>query len=499
MAFCINCGNKLKENDKFCENCGTPVELTETETMENKPNNPEIIEPMQQTQFYTQQIPYNQQPPVYGYPPQVKKHTKKPLVAAIIASIIVIIGVAGFLILNSIVSKDTVISNFSKAIEQKDVKELSKYLVSSDSRVKVDEASIKAFLDYIDQNPSYLNDIINSFKSGKSSNYFVQNDSSADLKLKTDGKVFLFFNKYVFEMQPYFINVKTDYKDTEIYMDDKEVCKADSDNFSKQIGPYLPGLHKIKAVYKGEYSSLEEEKEIKLVSSVTSGRKANINLSLKGKTITITSVYRDAKVFVNGKDVGRTVEQVNEKGFGPVDSKTKISLQKEFPWGTVKSEEVEVGNNSRIKIDINAVNDTLKNQMMDVVNKFNTQWEEACFIKDSSKVENATPAMLDDINRRIQALKDKRYMYQGTYVKGIYDLDSFSIVFSGQKYTAYLKNHEFLKEVEYPEGQKAPNMQDKDYYWRYELVYDNVGNKWLVDSYTKSYSMNTKNVKEFTF
>lgn len=497
MAFCINCGNKLNENDKFCENCGTPVELTEN--LQNKPYNSEIIESVQQTQFYTQQIPYNQQPPVYGVPQQAKKRTKKPLIAAIVASIIVILGVVGFFVLNSITSKDSVISNFSKAIEQKDVNTLSKYLVSSDSRAKVDEASIKAFLDYIDQNPAYLNDLINTIKNPNSSNYFIQNDSFADLKLKTDGKVFLLFNKYVFEMQPYFLKIKTNYKDTEIYMDGKVVSKADSDDFSVQIGPYLPGLHKIKAVYKGEYTSLENEKDVKLVSSEVSGKNVNLDLALKGKTISISAGYNDAKVFVNGKDIGLTVQQVNEKDFGPVDSKTKIALQKEFPWGTVKSEEVEVGNKLRVKIDINAMNDTLKNHMMDLVNKFDSQWEEACSIKDSSKVENVTPAMLDKVNNKINALKDKRYIHQGTYVKGIYDLDSFSIVFSGQQYIAYFKNHEFLKEVEYPEGKPSSDIKVNEYYWLYKLVYDTANKKWLIDDYTKSYSMSTKNVKEFTF
>ncbi len=36
MAYCTNCGNKIKENSKFCPNCGTKIETLDTK-IERKP------------------------------------------------------------------------------------------------------------------------------------------------------------------------------------------------------------------------------------------------------------------------------------------------------------------------------------------------------------------------------------------------------------------------------------------------------------------------------
>lgn len=33
--FCINCGNRLKENDKFCKNCGNRVGTSESKSSKN--------------------------------------------------------------------------------------------------------------------------------------------------------------------------------------------------------------------------------------------------------------------------------------------------------------------------------------------------------------------------------------------------------------------------------------------------------------------------------
>ena len=75
-----------------------------------------------------------------------------------------------------------------------------------------------------------------------------------------------------------------------------------SDKTSKELGPYFPGTYVVKATAKTELTELETEEEIDLADEQSG--KVEVELSLEGKYVTISSDEHDATVFVNGKNVG---------------------------------------------------------------------------------------------------------------------------------------------------------------------------------------------------
>ncbi|MDP4095029.1 MAG: hypothetical protein Q8920_16930 [Bacillota bacterium] len=505
MPFCDQCGNQVNAADKFCEACGAPVVL---------PANPEQfqsqVEPNnQQAPVYNQQPPaFTQQPPSYGYipngPSQRRKMGKKSKIAIIIAAVLIVLGVAGYFTGSSVFSKSKVISNFNKALSERNVKELSKYIVSSDPRIKVDEKNIKSLIDYLNEDPSYLNVIMSSINEqsklmdSKAEDVFNSGSDSL-FKLKKKGKTFLVFNKYVFEVEPFFINVHTNYKNAQIYLDDKLVCTAAKDDFTKKVGPYIPGIYKIKVQYKGEYATLEDTKQINSLSGLGNSV-MDLDLNLDGRNITIDSTFDDAKVFLNGKDTGLTVQQANENGIGPVDSNVTVMLQKDFPWGAVKSDEVKVEDQTDVSVELNPVNDTLKNQMMDNINQFNLSDVAAVAARDATKYVNMTPSFYTALASNIQDMKNSKRMFKGKYTKIIYDLDSIAIdTNSSNQYTAEIVVHDFFNDTYYDEGDTNVAASDNDLIWRYSLVYDQTNKKWLVDGLSREYSIGSQNTKEFDF
>ena len=112
-------------------------------------------------------------------------------------------------------------------------------------------------------------------------------------------------------MKSYYMNISTTAKNAEIYVNDKKETELSSDKTSKELGPYFPGAYVVKAKAKTELTELETEKEVDLANEKNGVDLAdekngtatrNVNLSLEGNYVTISSDESDATVFVNGQE-----------------------------------------------------------------------------------------------------------------------------------------------------------------------------------------------------
>ena len=106
-------------------------------------------------------------------------------------------------------------------------------------------------------------------------------------------------------------------------------------------GPFLPSEHTVKAIYKGKYANVTDQKDLDPKADAAD-HNLYADLDLTGDHVTIYSDYDDAIVYVNGKSTGKRAGNITE--FGPVetDGSTKISAKLKLPSVTVKSNEVAI-------------------------------------------------------------------------------------------------------------------------------------------------------------
>lgn len=317
MAYCENCGNKVNPGDRFCGECG--AEITGN-TKDQKKNDLDYVK---HSDSESANVVFKL---------NWDKRTK--IIASVLAGIILLLFI-GVEVGKNLTSKDKVIKEFNQAIVKDDSDKLAKLMVSSDPRLKIDKDTLKPFLDYIHKNPSWLSSFITNIKnqasdldnedrSSNSLDALIGEDYSdseyKDISLKKDGKIFFLFDRYVFEVKPYFINVSADLKESEIFINGKSVGYYNEENSFKQFGPYLPGLYEIKATYKGDYASLETSAAIACMdvnASNGSGREEmDVNLNFDPIYLNVSCNYPTATVVINGKDTGISVERAN--GIGPV-------------------------------------------------------------------------------------------------------------------------------------------------------------------------------------
>ena len=140
MQYCNQCGHEFKQEATFCNECGTRIgALSESSPSHETGQSSKQVRPKDN--------------------PITRMTRKQKMVTGIFAGLVIIFFII-FQVGSSMTSKETSIEKLEEAIVNKDEKELAKWIVSSDSRLKVDEKNVKGFLNYINENPKYLSDLI---------------------------------------------------------------------------------------------------------------------------------------------------------------------------------------------------------------------------------------------------------------------------------------------------------------------------------------------------
>ncbi|WP_368491065.1 zinc ribbon domain-containing protein [Clostridium sp. BJN0013] len=308
MKFCNKCGSKLEKDESVCHNCGYNFYSGKYEFDDN---DTQIID----TQQFIDSDNSNE-----GH--MLLPRKKKNVILLTIIIGIIIIG--SFIFIGKSLSKPSrIVARFESDILSGNKSDLSNIFYSNDNRLKIDKKNSSYLLTYFKDNPSYLNKITDNMNSQLENVNLIKEvsaDSRNNFDIVVDGRILLFFPKYKINIKPTFIDVKTGIKDVELFLGDSKIGKSDTDDFSKEFGPFMPGKYKLYAEYKGKHISLNKTYNIDLVDS-TNG-KVSVDVFKDLNYVNIDGDYPDAEIFVNSKDTEVMIRDA--ENFGPVNPGMKI-------------------------------------------------------------------------------------------------------------------------------------------------------------------------------
>ena len=329
MKFCTKCGNKITDEKPFCTCCGNDLrnetsnstaETTETQSGENAT-----------LDTFT---------PVENYTP-TPKLSKKSNIAIVIFIILIITAVAIIKVGNSLSDPNKLVTRFEKDVSSNNASDLATILYSSDSSLKVDSKSISPLLSYFKSTPEYLTKVIQNLKDDAISPNNIKNlslTSGNTLTLANDGKNFLIFPKYKINIKPSFIKITSAVKDVTLSINNTEIGKSDTNNSTKEFGPYIPGNYSILANYKGKYVTLNKPYPVDLAATTNGISELSVFDDLS--YLNISSDYPNAKIYVDGKDANVTVKDATH--FGPINNSSKIYATYVEDGKTLKSKEYSI-------------------------------------------------------------------------------------------------------------------------------------------------------------
>jgi len=521
MNFCSKCGHELNERDSFCSECGERVQKPVREESRPQQTEPPAVSDEDSGQAGASpatgeeavQAPGEAEPvehSVVSDPepqgPQAARELPIPRrrmsgVAKLLIALAVIVVVAlagGYIAGTMVFSPDRMIESFRQAVEDKDVDKLMKLVRPRDDDMSVTKQDILRLAEYYRDHESDLEDAVDSLKSQADGGSVSR---KAALQLVEDGKEFLLFDRYIIEVQAYYMTLHTNLAETELLIDGDEVAVAREDEYSKRFGPYWPGEYDVKAVFAGEYTTLTQSQAVKLYDE----RETDVVLQIEAGFVQIDSEIDEAIVYVNGESTGRTVSDFDGI-IGPVtfDGQITLHAEAEFPWGTFQSEPIELTaelENALVPFLFEEAYITAQEQVMDAVNEFLASWAPAYENMDISLFTNITEERRSLFASDFQWMLETGQRFTGQIVGTEFDLNSFMIDggYDGYPYSAVIDVAYILGEAAWYYLDEEPQLEEMVSFIEYELVYDDIAGRWVISYFTGLDEIDFSNTQAYTY
>lgn len=265
-----------------------------------------------------------------------------------------ILGGIGFFIGKTVSSKSYVLAQIEKGFKENNCK-----LILKNSKIqgmRLNKDNIKPLMKYYSNNSS-VDSLIKDLKGKSKSN---------EVLLFREEKGVL-FNKYYLDISPVYLKVRINYGASKILLDDKDYGTIMSDNEEKTCGPLVPGIYNVQAENKNKFDSLTYRKDLPIMT-----KQQEKEIEFNGIKISIDSEYKEAKVFVNGKDTNLDVSQFDKIGPFKNDGSSSLHIEEQLPWGLIKSEEMPIERSNNIHVNLSLKNEKLNQDIDSKVKEFFT-------------------------------------------------------------------------------------------------------------------------------
>lgn len=319
----------------------------------------------------------------------------------LIILLVVLTGI-GYLLGHVHNSKDRLISNVYEALKDGSCDKLRKEVRVQGEKVKAE--SLEPLMKYYDSDSSKIESAISKLKDGEDTEVF---------SLKTKNGIL--GEKYYLDLKTYSLSIESNYHEGSFTIDEKNYVNA-----NEKIENLIPGIYEIKGSLYSEYGEIKENKDILLMAN----QEETINF--KAINVNISSIYNDAEVYINGEDTNKTVEEIGEIGPLPTDGSVSINLEKEFPWGKIESEKVQVRDIPQININLNMNNEELEDDLKDVADSFYNSVFNALNKEDKDQINNST----ENVKNKIYDILEKKYIF----LKNKYTIEDIDIMNDKNEY-----------------------------------------------------------------
>lgn len=342
---------------------------------------------------------------------------ERKLELSIISVVIFVILI--FLFSSFTLSKEKLLKKFELALINGNSNSLAKCVKLEDKDIASKE--LKPLIDGYDKNKLRINKIVNEIR---------RNGESENFKLKIK-KGFL-YDKYYIDINTINVKFTTNISDVNVEFLNKRFNLINEAEFN-----IIPGEYSLSYKYKTKYGDISESKIINLMEDKI------VEVNIDANYITLYSNYDDAKVFINNVDTGLISKEIKNYGPLPKDKDIKVFIQREFPWGIIKSEEISVGNNQYINLNIGMVNDRLNNMINETVDSFYSSVFNALNNKDKNLISGSIELVKEVV---YNYMNEKAFLFRNSYE--ISDL-AVEIEKSDFKYEEGIYKASLLTKVEY--------------------------------------------------
>ncbi|PGZ87031.1 hypothetical protein [Bacillus sp. AFS029533] len=243
------------------------------------------------------------------------------------------------LTLNYLNSPKRLVKIFDKAVSDNNFKEVTHMLQKGGTGASLDEESVIAFMDYLN---SYnvldkLDDMIQNNKVINSK--LIDGRGNYVLSIKKGSKFLGIYQTYLISAQPFELKISSPIDDIELKLNN-HITHLNKYEYETTYHKILPGKYTMAISYKGVYSDVKDSVDIDFSSA--SKNKLSQELTFNVSYVQIYSNEPEAELFVNGKDTGQKVSELDR--FGPflLNGKTVVHAEIEKNGELFKTDDIPV-------------------------------------------------------------------------------------------------------------------------------------------------------------
>lgn len=307
----------------------------------------------------------------------------------IIISLISFMMIFGFILFNAInISEEEMLEDLKKSLITENSFKIAKIIRVRDE--KISESEFKPLFNYYSGNEDKIKKLINELrKNGEYGNFEIKSKQG------------LFYKRYYIALDTVEVEFTTNTKDIKFEFEDKKFNLQDVAQFD-----VIPGIYNVKYTYETQFGDICNDINISILED------KKVELKIDGNYVTLYSNFDDAKVLINNENTGLLAKEI--KNFGPIPKEKDIviKLQREFPWGTIESDEENISNQEYIKLDISMVNDELINIVSKDINGFYESVFEGLNKRNKENIINCTDSVRDSVYNYIN---EKTLLFSNNY------------------------------------------------------------------------------------
>lgn len=307
----------------------------------------------------------------------------------IIISLISFMMIFGFILFNAInISEEEMLEDLKKSLITENSFKIAKIIRVRDE--KISESEFKPLFNYYSGNEDKIKKLINELrKNGEYGNFEIKSKQG------------LFYKRYYIALDTVEVEFTTNTKDIKVEFEDKKFNLQDVAQFD-----VILGIYNVKYTYETQFGDICNDINISILED------KKVELKIDGNYVTLYSNFDDAKVLINNENTGLLAKEI--KNFGPIPKEKDIviKLQREFPWGTIESDEENISNQEYIKLDISMVNDELINIVSKDINGFYESVFEGLNKRNKENIINCTDSVRDSVYNYIN---EKTLLFSNNY------------------------------------------------------------------------------------
>ena len=348
-------------------------------------------------------------------------------------------------------SREYILSKLEMALKNSNTSTLSDIVKVDGERVK--QKNLESLVEYYSNGNNKIDTLITNLKN---------NNETKDFKLKR--KKYFFWNMYYLEVKTFNIKIKSNFKEGNFIVGNSGKIKA-----GETLKNVIPGNYKITGSLNSNYEEIKTSKEVVVMED------KEIELNFPATTITINSDFQDAEVYINGKSIEKEVKDIKDFGPVPTDGTVSVYLEKDFPWGRNKGEEVKITENPIINLTVPISNETLEEDLTNIITKFYESVFLALNKQNKKFIENCTNYNKNNIYTSVE----KKYiLFKNKYsnLKIDIDFDNSQYFYKDNTYRATI-----VANVQYDVSKAILDINKETYSKSFftRIVYKD--NEWIVE------------------